>query len=430
MFEYLFNLFLVAWEMMCCRLFFEIFVARRYKNTVITKGIFLGLILTEYLCIYLLYHVLLIKIIAVILLITIAMALLFEVKIPKALVLTVLYQGIGIVCDYTVILFLWKLFPQIQSEQMASIGVSSMVTIISKVILLFSIMIIRRICQKQTDDMLTETEWLVLLVIPVITILSIVGMILKFDVLGNEVQDDTLLYIAVGMAVMNITVFALMESVFKRERIIRENRVLAEKAKGEMEMYYSLSANLDNQRKLTHEFKNHLACIGELLHQGSTQELREYYEKVNKELVVKADMVDTNHIIVNAVINTKYREAVEKGIVFVLKVNDLSMLTLSDLEIVTILANLLNNAIEASEYCENKVIKLKFVIENGQTLISVKNNIKVEPIQRGDTLLTTKTDMPEEHGIGMKNIREVVERHHGRMLVDYDETEFTVTIIF
>ena len=100
MFEYLCNLFLVAWEMMCCRLFFEIFVARRYKNTVITKGIFLGLILTEYLCIYLLYHVLLIKIIAVILLITIAMALLFEVKIPKALVLTVLYQGIGIVCDY------------------------------------------------------------------------------------------------------------------------------------------------------------------------------------------------------------------------------------------------------------------------------------------------------------------------------------------
>ena len=70
------------------------------------------------------------------------------------------------------------------------------------------------------------------------------------------------------------------------------------------------------------------------------------------------------------------------------------------------------------------------MIENGQTLISVKNNIKVEPIQRGDTLLTTKTDMPEEHGIGMKNIREVVERHHGRMLVDYDETEFTVTIIF
>jgi hypothetical protein len=54
--------------------------------------------------------------------------------------------------------------------------------------------------------------------------------------------------------------------------------------------------------------------------------LKKYTEKLDKDLMASTDVVDTNNIIVNAVINTKYREATEKGIVFVLVVNDLSEL--------------------------------------------------------------------------------------------------------
>ena len=49
---------------------------------------------------------------------------------------------------------------------------------------------------------------------------------------------------------------------------------------------------------------------------------------------------------------------------FVFKVNDLSKIVIEDEDLVVILANLLNNAIEACEKCEEKkTIKLKFVIE-------------------------------------------------------------------
>jgi signal transduction histidine kinase len=369
------------------------------------------------------------KIFAVIIAITIAMFMLFNAGWFKLLVLTILYQGIGIVCDYSVILLLGRMFPILHIEQMETFGISCLITIVSRIVLLFIVLIIRRKMGKNTEDMLTEFEWLEMLIIPTITILSIITIILKFNVLKQSVQDDVLLYIALGMAVMNIVVFFLMESIFKREKMIRDNRVLSEKMKNETEMYYSISDNLDKQRKLTHEFKNHINCISELIRNDDYLELKKYTEKLDKDLMTNTDVVDTNNIIVNAVINTKYREATEKGIVFVLVVNDLSELELSDMDIVIILSNLLNNAIEACEKCTTKIIKLKFIMEDRQTIISVKNSTKEKPIKKGNTILTSKSYMVEEHGIGIKNMIDVIEKYDGKYLIDYDEAEFSFSIV-
>ncbi len=54
----------------------------------------------------------------------------------------------------------------------------------------------------------------------------------------------------------------------------------------------------------------------------------------------------------------------DKNIVFIFKINDLSGINVSDEDIVVILSNLLNNAIEACEKCPDKrVIKMKLVRE-------------------------------------------------------------------
>ena len=64
-----------------------------------------------------------------------------------------------------------------------------------------------------------------------------------------------------------------------------------------------------------------------------------------------------NHVIVNAILNTKYQESEDKGIVFVVKINDLSHAKIQDEDMVIILSNLLNNAIEACQSCTDKIIK-------------------------------------------------------------------------
>lgn len=53
---------------------------------------------------------------------------------------------------------------------------------------------------------------------------------------------------------------------------------------------------------------------------------------------------------------------------------------IKDEDIVLILSNLLNNAIEASEQCENPIIKMKFVKEEHQIVLSVTNTFSGKPV--------------------------------------------------
>ena len=72
-------------------------------------------------------------------------------------------------------------------------------------------------------------------------------------------------------------------------------------------------------------------------------------------------------MVVNVVLNQKYREAMEKGITMLITIGDLSKLALKEEDTVTLLVNLLDNAIEACEKQKTgKMIHFKMVLEDGQ----------------------------------------------------------------
>ena len=141
------------------------------------------------------------------------------------------------------------------------------------------------------------------------------------------------------------------------------------------------------------------------------------------------DFIDTNNVIVNAILNSKYQETREKGIVFVVKVNDLSDLRIKDEDIVLILSNLLNNAIEACEQCEKPIIKMKFVKEEHQIVLSVANTFSVTPVIVGKRYITTKTKEADRHGIGLENIKETVGKYDGSCVIKHDDDNFKVAIL-
>ena len=131
-----------------------------------------------------------------------------------------------------------------------------------------------------------------------------------------------------------------------------------------------------------------------------------------------------------AILNSKYRETLEKGIIFIFQLNDLSKINLSDEDIVVILSNLLSNAIEACEkYSGKKIIKLKFIQEGDDIIISVKNtyNGKIE-IKDGE-VQTSKLYESDEHGIGVKNIIDVIEKYQGSYVIQNDKEEFYFSIL-
>ena len=118
-----------------------------------------------------------------------------------------------------------------------------------------------------------------------------------------------------------------------------------------------------------------------------------------------------------------------KNIVFIFKINDLSGINICDEDVVVMLSNLLNNAIEACEKCsDRKVIKLKFINEKDKTVISVKNTYNGEIVIRDGEIQTSKEKI-DEHGIGIKNIIDVITKYHGSYVIQNDDNEFYFSII-
>ena len=108
---------------------------------------------------------------------------------------------------------------------------------------------------------------------------------------------------------------------------------------------------------------------------------------------------------------TKYYEAKKAGASFICKINNLSGITMKETDIILLLSNLLNNAIEAVEKClDKKMIKVKIVIENNKFIVSVWNTFIGEIKREGDILKTTKKENAVFHGIGLKNVVRIAEK--------------------
>lgn len=305
-----------------------------------------------------------------------------------------------------------------------------LLALLAKIILYLLILIIRKWLGKKTIEMMSDTEWLRFLFFPLFTVVTISAILSVFGYVQTVEQANLLFFIAFGMVGINFVVFYLINDVVEREAQMHENKIFQIQAKNQLEMYQSISESFDNQKRKTHEYKNQISCIESLLDKKQYAKLEEYVKKISGSLSHEPDVINTNNVIVNAILNTKYQEAESKGIVFVFRVNDLSGLKIKDEDVVTVLSNLLNNAIEACESCtDKKVIKFKFVKEDDRMIIAVKNTFNNNVVYKNGEIKSTKTMGIDEHGVGIKNVLKIIEKYGGSYVIEHKKKEFYFSII-
>ena len=71
---------------------------------------------------------------------------------------------------------------------------------------------------------------------------------------------------------------------------------------------------------------------------------------------------------------------------------------------------------------------MKFVIEKNTTIISVRNTYKNVLVKQDGMFLTTKNE-EDDHGIGISNIANVIEKYGGFYVIKPDDEKFYFSII-
>lgn len=421
------SVLLVFIEIMCCKIFYETFGEVRYKGWI---NIIQHVLLLCSMCLlaYGFSEYFTVRQIVAILMFSLFMFWHVKISLKKSLILAILFDALLLALDYlTYLIGNWL---PLESDNLGRQYGLILVYILGKVVLFLIILIIRKQFRKKSMEVMLDTEWLRFLFFPIFTIVAISAMLSAFRYVQTIEQANLLSIITFGMVGMNISVFYLINDILERELKMHENKVFQMQAKNQLEMYQSISENFDKQKRKTHEYKNQIACIESLLDKKQYSKLEEYVKKIYGSLNNEPDAINTNNVIVNAILNTKYQEAEANGIVFVFRVNDLSRLKIKDEDVVTILSNLLNNAIEACETCKDrKVIKVKFVQEDDRIIIAVKNTFNYDVVYENGEIKSTKTSSVDEHGVGIKNILKIIEKYGGSYVIEDKNQEFFFSII-
>ena len=181
----------------------------------------------------------------------------------------------------------------------------------------------------------------------------------------------------------------------------------------------TLSILYDNIRAFKHDFNNIVQAIGGYVSTKDLQGLEKYYsqllddcQRVNNLTTLNPEVINNPSIF--SILASKYHFADENGIKINLEVFlDLNTINMKIYELTRVLGILLDNAIEASSECEEKLVNVIFRkdFNTPRQLIIIENtyknkNINTEKIFEKD--FTTKT---KNTGLGLWEVRKILKKN-------------------
>ncbi len=416
-------------ELLCCKFFIDSFLQKKPRfNAVLTK-IMAFVIVIGLTAVVFFVHSLSFKICLVVLLLTLVVRIYYTGTFLQSFVLSGIYYGILVGIDSLTIVLIRYLSPNRYEEIMYGDSVASAIVILlCKTVLFIMVIAIRWKWSKENDlTLISNKEWAYFSYFPLFSVVAMTAMVLGFDFEENHL--NLLLVIALGLVIMNYMVFYLIYHIVKRERAIQDSKLIEERTKNQMLMYRNMHDSYEQHRKRIHDYKNHLCCIEGMLTNGRLEETKEYIANLTGSFTKDLNTTISNHVVVDTVLNQKYRFAQSKGITIVWQVRDLSDLVINEEDIVSLLSNILDNAIEACDKVEgDKVIKFKMALENDQLLISAQNPL-ITPLKIEDNKIVTTKKNKIEHGIGLLNISTIVEKYDGTCAMRHENGCFRISIL-
>lgn len=195
------------------------------------------------------------------------------------------------------------------------------------------------------------------------------------------------------------------------------------------ENYKTLNEIYMSNAKLYHDLNNHLNVLYQLINEGDEKAAKEYIQEISRPIMKLSKTVWTGIDVVDVIINSKLEKMKELGITSEINVEFPQNSNILPHDICTILANLLDNAIEAVELLENRGnISLTIRKINHFLLIKVSNTCIENRDQFFDLPLTTKENK-ELHGWGLPSVRETVEKYNGTLKCTNSDNQFVVNIM-
>ena len=280
---------------------------------------------------------------------------------------------------------------------------------ITKAMLIFTLIILTTIFEKK-KVIFHVSQCIIMTAVLLTTLFS--GAVMEKIVIDTDIASWEVSAIVICMIAINILLFFVLYLTSSRNRVENNQALLKlQIANEQQKLQDSIRWNTE-VNTLRHDLKNHLLCISEYIRLQQTDTAMEYIEKLTGQ--VKKELpyhMMTNSVAVNAILDLKKLVCDENQIdikYFVLE----ELPKIDETDLCVILANLLDNAMEAASKEEKRQIRLSMEIIGNYFRVVVQNQIAESVLKNNKELGTTKKNR-KIHGFGLQSVEDAVERNDG-----------------
>lgn len=250
----------------------------------------------------------------------------------------------------------------------------------------------------------------------------------------NELLRILELTTVLSIAAINIVTFILYDYMLNRSRKLFEQQGLLQQAELTQIHNEELQSLYRETRAWRHDYGNHLQAIEAFARDDQNEALQKYVGELKGSLDKINSRINSGNELVDAILNTKMSYAEEKNIAFEVDINaSVGDIPLTLLDSTSLVGNLVDNAIEACQRISDPLLERRIVLSISRTkdqlIIYIENTTENSPVINGkDEFVSSKKE--GDHGIGTKQINEVVKKYGGQIdrVIEKNSFETLITL--
>ncbi len=244
----------------------------------------------------------------------------------------------------------------------------------------------------------------------------------------TESSTKTGLVIAsIGLILINFFTFYLYNMMSETLVNQYENEMLRQKIQGYSNQLDVMLQGEEKVKALRHDMKHHMNELKILAANNENKAIEKYIGDMEDFITNPNEIVSSGNLEIDSVMNYMIRRAKEE-----LQTVNVNVRLPKDVshcfDINVILGNLLENGIEAARQTEEKRLDVSIELQQGFLRIQIENSYNGKLEKRHQKMFTTKR-AEGLHGIGLENVRKIVEKYDGIMEMCPDRNIFRTTLI-
>ena len=269
--------------------------------------------------------------------------------------------------------------------------------------------------------------WFPLIVIPFISMLLV--LLFLYD---KSSSVKLIIFLCVSLIIINLTIFALYDFFLDYTKSKIEKELLEREKEFNLKQFNIIINNYESLELFRHDFKNHISYKKKCSKDNNLDEIIKYTDNITKEVKINKNInINSGNLLIDSILNFKFQEILNNNIRLEYNVLAPYDLKIDSLDLVSLLGNLIDNIIEANIKIENvsdrySNINIKYIKNN--LFINLENSFKEVKFDNNNNLKTLKKES-HKHGLGLKSIKNIVNKYNGFIKMDIKENKFITKIV-